>query len=178
MSITAEDLSERRSFFNDMVARAQTRGFKPGFASAKYKEMYGDWPPDSWSNKARRLYMQDPTWQAKQDHRRKEAEHYEAWERDVKPIAEARKAEWMTKHAGPERVVTGIQGSIAQCWQSENRARPIHALALGEVVSLCGKLVEKWLTNRKPFSSATEYGCKKCKKVFTQRNQLPLGGVR
>lgn len=178
MSIAAEELRERRSFFDDMVQRASRRGFKPGFASAKYKEMYGDWPPKSWSKRVQEIFLLDDAWQAKLAHRMIEAAHYEEWERDVKPIAEARKAEWMAKHAGPERVVQGDRGSIAQCYQSEKRARPIHGLVLGDVVTLCGKLVERWLTNRKVFSNTTEYGCKKCKAIFAKRNQLPLGGVR
>ena len=174
MTITAEDLRERRTFFYSQVEKAAQRGFKVGFASAKYKEHYGKWPPDAWSADARRMYMADAGWQARLDHRRIEAEHYEEWERGVKPIAEARKVEWMAKHAGPERVMLGVKGSIAQCYQSERRVRPIHGHILGETIALCGKFIDRWLTNRKPFSSSTEYGCKKCKAVYAKQNQLPF----
>jgi len=179
MTLSAEELRERRSFFNSMIERAAQRGFKVGFASAKFKEQYGDWPPDAWSKEARRIYMADPKWQARLDDRRRELEHYEQWEREVRPIADARKAEWLLKHAGPERVgpLPGEKGSIVGCYQSEKRSRPIHGFVLGEDVSLCGKLIERWITQRKPFSTTTEYGCKKCKAVLSKRNQLPLAHV-
>ena len=171
-----EELADRKSFFDKMIERASHFGFKAGFPSVRYKEQYGDWPPDEWSKTARRIYMSDPKWQARLDHRNREREHYEAWERDVRPIAEARKVEWLMKNAGPERVgpLPGEKGTIASCYQSEKRARPIHGFVIGEDVSLCGRLVERWITQRRPFTTTTEYGCKKCKAVFAKRNQLPL----
>jgi hypothetical protein len=48
------------------------------------------------------------------------------------------------------------------------------AFTVGGSISLCGRLVERWITERKPFTTATEYGCKRCKKVYAARNQLPL----
>ena len=167
---------EQYAFFSTMAEKAQHFGFKPGFASAKFNEEYGEWPPREWSAELLEIFMYDPQWQAKEEARRIERDHYEAWERDVKPIAEARKAAWFLKHPRPERVGSqeDAPGSLVQCYESEKRGRPLHAFRPGETTALCGKLVSGWLTARKVFTMGTEYGCKKCKKVYAKRNQLNL----
>jgi len=36
---------ERMLFFGEMAAYGRARGFKPGFAAARYRERYHNWPP-------------------------------------------------------------------------------------------------------------------------------------
>lgn len=65
---------EKRKFYDEQVAIAKRRGFKPGFASFKFKEKYGSWPPWAWSQATKAAYAQDSIWQAsvaKQAERRK-----------------------------------------------------------------------------------------------------------
>jgi DNA repair protein RadD len=57
---------ERRAYFDRCVERARHEGFKPGFAGAKFKEKYGDWPPWAWSQEAKREFDVSPTWQEDQ----------------------------------------------------------------------------------------------------------------
>lgn len=54
----------RRSFFDDMVQVARRKGYKPGFASAKYKDHYGAWPPWAWSEAIKASFASDSDWQA------------------------------------------------------------------------------------------------------------------
>ena len=173
-----DELSHERAFFADMAARAQRYGLRPGFASAKYKDEFGDWPPREWSDAVVRSYNSDPGWQARAEYRKKEREHFEAWEKEVKPIALERKAAWLKKYDKSLGSVAGQEGSIVGVHQSGKRARPIHAFVVGKDLTLCGKLVTGWFTERRPFRASTEYGCKKCKKIFAERNQLTIGGAR
>jgi DNA repair protein RadD len=59
----AEKTDPRRAYFDKMADQARERGFKPGFASAKYKEKYGEWPPWAWSQSVRDQFAQDEQWQ-------------------------------------------------------------------------------------------------------------------
>lgn len=54
----------RRMYFDMMVRKARAKGYKPGFASARYKERYGHWPPWSWSEAVKASCASDPEWQA------------------------------------------------------------------------------------------------------------------
>lgn len=54
----------RRMYFNMMVQKARLKGYKPGFASAKYKGRYGAWPPWAWSEEVKSSFASDPEWQA------------------------------------------------------------------------------------------------------------------
>jgi hypothetical protein len=179
MTRTDQDASERE-FFSRMAERAQHFGFKPGFASARFKEQFGDWPPKSWSDRVLRAFAIDPNWQSKLEARTIEREHFDAWERDVKPIAEARKDAWLVKHPPVIRVsAEGEQlGGVVGAYESEKRGRPIHAFSPGMETALCGRLITGWITERKVFTTTTEYGCKKCKAIFAQRDQLPLLGTQ
>jgi hypothetical protein len=49
-----------------MADKARELGFKPGYASAKYKDKYGDWPPREWSNALKSAHAADREWQARQ----------------------------------------------------------------------------------------------------------------
>lgn len=40
---------ERREYFAQMREHAAERGFKPGFAAARYRNLFGEWPPRAWS---------------------------------------------------------------------------------------------------------------------------------
>jgi DNA repair protein RadD len=75
----------RRAYFDKELARAQNSGFKPGFAGAKYKEKFGEWPPWSWSEAAKAAYALDATW--REDVRRRTAER-ERWQALKAPMAE------------------------------------------------------------------------------------------
>jgi len=45
------------------VKQAREKGYKPGFASARYKERYGHWPPWAWSEQTKASFASDPQWQ-------------------------------------------------------------------------------------------------------------------
>jgi len=53
----------RRMFFDTMVRVARAKGYKPGFAGARYKERYGGWPPWDWSEAVKASFASDPEWQ-------------------------------------------------------------------------------------------------------------------
>jgi len=69
---TLEILQERQTepealqwaFFWRQVVKAKQFGFKPGFASAIFREHYGKWPPRHWSEKIKADFSVDPMWQA------------------------------------------------------------------------------------------------------------------
>jgi DNA repair protein RadD len=54
----------RRMYLHMMVQVARTKGYKPGFASARYKQRYGSWPPWEWSEAVKYSFASDPEWQA------------------------------------------------------------------------------------------------------------------
>jgi DNA repair protein RadD len=54
----------RRMYLNLMVSLARAKGYKPGFASARYKQRYGAWPPWEWSQAIKASFASDPEWQA------------------------------------------------------------------------------------------------------------------
>src|SRR6202040_1316593 len=70
----AEPEELKRSFFSKQVALAKSKGFKPGFASAMFKEHYGRWPPREWSNVVKAEFQTDGSWQASLDRRLKRSE--------------------------------------------------------------------------------------------------------
>jgi len=71
----------RREFFDRMATIARVRGFKPGFASAKHKEHYGEWPPSAWSDVLKSEFATDTQWQARLESRlRTKAEEEGAWD--------------------------------------------------------------------------------------------------
>lgn len=52
----------RLAFFNRQLEVAKARGYKAGFAGAKFKEQYGEWPPWSWGQRAKEMYATDEAW--------------------------------------------------------------------------------------------------------------------
>ena len=78
----------RRADFLALVQMASARGFKPGYASAKYREKHGDWPPRSWGQEAQRMFAADTGWQFRQTKRENERVYWqEQKRRDDTPIA-------------------------------------------------------------------------------------------
>lgn len=55
--------SLKEDYFQKMASLARSRGYKPGFASAKWKEKYGSWPERSWSDGLKRIFETDGQWQ-------------------------------------------------------------------------------------------------------------------
>jgi DNA repair protein RadD len=68
---------ERRVFFVALVEKARSHGFKPGYAGAKFKEKYNQWPPWSWSNEAKQAFAEDRSWQYRQVKREEERKHWQ-----------------------------------------------------------------------------------------------------
>ena len=42
------ETAERRQFLRELKGIVAEKNYKPGFAAAKYREKYGDWPPYAW----------------------------------------------------------------------------------------------------------------------------------
>lgn len=60
----------QRAFYDAQVDSARKKGFKPGFASAKYKEKFGGWPPWAWSQATLASY--DAEWRERVTKRERE----------------------------------------------------------------------------------------------------------
>lgn len=71
----------RRIFFEKKLSEAKERGFKPGYASAQYKDEFEEWPPWAWSQEAKDKFAADKEWQKRQAARSAERAHWEARER-------------------------------------------------------------------------------------------------
>jgi DNA repair protein RadD len=69
---------ERRTYFDKQVERARHQGFKPGFASAKWKEKYGEWPPWAWGQAVKADYQTDKVWQEDVAEREQKRDHWKA----------------------------------------------------------------------------------------------------
>jgi DNA repair protein RadD len=67
----------KRVFFEQSLLLAKSRGFKPGFASFKFKERYGQWPARELSTRAKNEFAIDKLWQdqlARREKKKNEAE--------------------------------------------------------------------------------------------------------
>jgi DNA repair protein RadD len=111
MGETSEQLRARNTepdamkmeFFSKLATMAKVKAFKPGFAAAMYKERYGDWPPEAWTNKVKAEYAQDQDWQTRQLHRelRKNEERKETKRDPAKPeIIRKEKPEALSPKSG------------------------------------------------------------------------------
>lgn len=77
----------RRADFIALVKTASSRGFRPGYASAKWKEKYHDWPPRSWGQEAQRMFAEDKDWQYRQVKRENEKAYWQSQKQaDTEPI--------------------------------------------------------------------------------------------
>ena len=96
------------AFFWKQVVTAKTKGFKPGFASAIYKERYGQWPPRHWSDKIKNDFATDGLWQDLMARRLLRKEAREAQERrEEQAMAEAN-----ARDAEPSEVESALERSI------------------------------------------------------------------
>lgn len=71
----------KAEFFARQVTQAKLHGFKPGYASALWKERYGCWPPREWSDKVKAEFEKDKIWQDALDRRLKRKAAREAQEK-------------------------------------------------------------------------------------------------
>jgi len=94
------------AFFWRQVVTAKARGFKPGFASALFKEHYGVWPPRHWSEKIKSDFASDGTWQSSMERRlKRKAEREEQERREEQALSEAAQADAAeSEEASPEEV--------------------------------------------------------------------------
>lgn len=76
----------KADYFARQVTQAKLHGFKPGYASALFKERYGIWPPREWGDKVKAEFDKDTTWQdslARRLKRKAEREAQEKRENDA-----------------------------------------------------------------------------------------------
>ena len=73
----AMSLFDKRRIYDELVSLAQRRGWKPGSASARFKERFGEWPPWAWSQETKRRYEADEQWMDAVSRRQREREHWE-----------------------------------------------------------------------------------------------------
>ena len=92
----------RRADFIALVQTASARGFRPGYASVKWKEKYHDLPPRSWGEEAKRQFATDTAWQFRQAKRENERAFWQSQKQgDSEPIApEDAFGGWLKKPGG------------------------------------------------------------------------------
>src|SRR6202040_3519201 len=82
--------SMRRATFDKHAATARLKGFKPGYAAAKFKEQYGQWPPYDWSETLRASFDKDEFYQnVKSIRERRKAEREKREIEELKALATA-----------------------------------------------------------------------------------------
>jgi hypothetical protein len=84
-----------RDAYDQLVQKARARGFKPGFASAQWKEKFGKWPPWAWSQETKKQFADDLHWQERLEIRSAERERWKA-------IDDRRRAADLAAAATPE----------------------------------------------------------------------------
>ena len=82
-----------RDYYLSQVNRARTMGFKPGFATALFKEKFGRWAPFHWHQETMRSFHQDPEWQEALERRTREREFWKEQDAKAAAIVAARAAE-------------------------------------------------------------------------------------
>lgn len=75
---TSEQTDPKRVYFQRMAHQARTRGWKPGAASARYKEQFGEWPPWAWSQSLKMAYELDVAWQEDVRHASERREYWQS----------------------------------------------------------------------------------------------------
>ena len=102
------------AFFWKQVVTAKAKGFKPGFASALYKERYGAWPPRHWSEQIRSQFATDALWQSLLERRLQRKSEREAQERrEEQAMSEAAAAEEPSEEqAAMERTIEAFDASM------------------------------------------------------------------
>jgi len=96
----------QRAFFDDMVHVARRKGYKPGFASAKFKDHYGAWPPWAWSESVKASFASDPAWQMAYERNQTRKEREKKGEQTAAEAAKTptEEADAMAVGIGPEDV--------------------------------------------------------------------------
>ena len=67
----------KRAYFDDQVEQAQRKGFKPGYASAKFKEKFGAWPSWAWSQGVKADFAKNAEWQGRVAKKTREREFWQ-----------------------------------------------------------------------------------------------------
>jgi superfamily II DNA or RNA helicase len=91
----------QRAFYDECVTKARTKGYKPSYASVKFRDKYTFWPPFGWSEATKKDYASDPGWQAALALK----ERRKAQEPPEEAMMEASKAcspEWLAGLATPD----------------------------------------------------------------------------
>jgi len=91
--VEADAKKLQRDFYLAQVSLARARGFKPGFATFKYKEKYGNWAPYAWHQETMNVFHGDPDWQDALTKRERERAFWKEQDAKAKAIVEAREAE-------------------------------------------------------------------------------------
>jgi superfamily II DNA or RNA helicase len=72
-----ESSDPKRAYFDKMAEQARSKGFKPGYAAAKYKEKFDDQRPTwAWSQALKKEYEGDAHWQDRVAKRTREREYW------------------------------------------------------------------------------------------------------
>ena len=80
----------KRAYFDEKAEEARKKGFKPGYAAAKWKEKHGnnvDWPPWAWSQALKADYAADTFWQERVAKREREREFWKDRQKAAEDLA-------------------------------------------------------------------------------------------
>ena len=99
-AIKAQRASDpKRAYYDEKAEEARKKGFKPGYAAAKYKEKFGDqWPPWAWSQALKKEYEADSYWQERCTKRERERE----WWKDRQKAAADLKSDSLAREEEPD----------------------------------------------------------------------------
>lgn len=70
--VRVDAVALERAFFDAQVKRARSMGFKPGFASFKFKEKFLKWPPWAWGAEVKAALAMDAGWHGRLEQRERE----------------------------------------------------------------------------------------------------------
>ena len=103
---SSDPIDTRRQIFTKMATLARARGYKPGFASAKFLDHYGTWPPRDWSDGLKALFVSDEKWQAlharREERKRLESEEEKHWNEQKEEQKEGSPTESVATGSPPE----------------------------------------------------------------------------
>lgn len=127
---SSEPDAAKKVYFDRHVLMAKSKGFKPGFAAARFKEHYGQWPPREWSQAVQIEFASDTLWQeqmARRNARRADRERQENaeeqhMERDPDVGSAVDPASPSVDPASPE--------AIAAAWKAKKKQDPASSEAI------------------------------------------------
>jgi superfamily II DNA or RNA helicase len=79
----------KRLLFDTQAEVARKNGFKPGYAAAKYKEKFSDWPPWAWSQALKQYYASDSFWQERVAKRERERAYWQDRQKAAEDLSAA-----------------------------------------------------------------------------------------